>query len=142
MAHDASPAPPDLGPSRGPDRLSWPLVVGFGSLALLWPVVDVVGLGDALGRPATAVVVLAVVGLAWVLGAGLGGVPRPVATLTLAGATYGVLLLGLSLALGVRPSVDGRIAVAVAVAEIARSAGLGAVAGVLAGRIQRSRTGR
>lgn len=142
MSHESSTPDPVPDPRGTQPPLSWPLVVGFGSLALLWPLVDVVGLDEALGQPATALLVLAVVGLAWVLGAGLGRVPRPVATLTLAGVVYGVLLLGLSLALDVRPSVDGRIAAVVAIMEIARSAGLGALAGVLARQLQNSRARR
>jgi len=128
--------------TRRREPVSWPVVVGFGALALLWPLVDALGVADALGQPATALAVLAIVGLAWVLGAGFGRVPRPILTLTLAGVVYGVILVALSLLLDVRPAFDGRLGAAVAVVEIARSAGLGALAGLLAAALQRTLAAR
>ncbi|MBO3102553.1 hypothetical protein [Cellulomonas fengjieae] len=142
MAHD--PTHPDSVPTgtRRPERLSWPLVIGFGSLALLWPLVDALGLADSLGQPAAAFLVFAVVGAAWVLGVGFGRVPQPVVTLTLAGVVYGILLMAMSELLGDRPSIGGVLGGVVAVFEIARAAGLGALAGLLARSLQRSRAAR
>ena len=73
---------------------------------------------------------------------GEGTGPRPVLTLTLAGTVSGVVLLLLSLTLGTGPAVDGVVLLLVAVVEITRSTGLGALAGVVAAAIQDRRTRR
>jgi len=143
MAHDPTYTHPVPGPgTRRPERLSWPVVFGFGALALLWPLVDLVGLTDLLGQPATALLVLAVIGLAWVLGAGFGRVPQPVATLALAGVVSGLIGVATATLLGDRPALVGALGAVVAAFELARAAGLGALAGLVARSIQRSRAAR
>lgn len=123
-------------------HLSWAAVLGFGAMALLWPLLHLTGLADVIGEPATGIGTIVLVGLVWVLGAGLADVPRPVATLTLAGVVYGLLLLVLSATLGVRGDVGPLLLGFTAVIEIGRSAALGALAGLLARAIQRGRQPR
>ncbi|MFC0680086.1 hypothetical protein ACFFGH_19805 [Lysobacter korlensis] len=132
-------ASPDTGRGGEPRRLNWPATVGFGTLALLWPIVALTGLADALGPLASLVLVLTAIGLAWILGVGFGNVPRPVLTLTLAGGIAGSLLVISSQALGEWPEVSGGLMIAGAALEIGRSAALGALAGVLAMLLQRAR---
>ncbi len=126
------------GPPRGP--LSWPLITGLASLALLWPLADLTGLPDHLGQPLTAVLLLLVTALVWVLGVGLCRVPRPVLTLTLSGALSGAVLVAASVILGAGPKVPTALTVTAALLEILQATALGAVAGLLAATIQRTRT--
>lgn len=51
MAYRGSPTGPPGRPPREP--LSWPVVMGFGGLALLHPLAELSGVSDALGRAPT-----------------------------------------------------------------------------------------
>lgn len=129
-AHPAAP---------GPSRISWPAVIGFGALGLLWPVLRLVGLAALIGEPGTVLVALLGALAVWVLGAGLGDVPHPVATLTLAGAIVGVTFSASAVLLGEWPDHGPLRGLAAALIEVVRAAGLGALAGLAAAAIQRSR---
>ncbi|MGR6964025.1 hypothetical protein ACU610_06165 [Geodermatophilus sp. URMC 61] len=128
--------PPGPG-SREP--VSWPVVLGLGALALLFPLAELSGVTGILGAAPTALLLVGLVAVVWIGGIGLGRVPRPVLTATLAGVVFGVVLVALSRALGTGPDVDGASAVGVAAFEIGRSAALGALAGLLAAAVQRNR---
>jgi hypothetical protein len=139
------PGPGDTGLAGGPparEKLSWPVVLGLGALAGLWPLAELSGLRDLLGTAGTALLVLAVIARTWIGAVGFFGVPRPVLTLTLAGTVFGGVLVILSLALGLRPEVTGGLAVLVAVFEVARSTALGALAGLVASAVQQGRRPR
>lgn len=134
----------DLHPKGAPvpaarTRISWAAVLGFGALGLLWPLLALLGVDAILGGLTTALVALAVPAAVWVLGAGFGGVPRPIVTLTLAGLLFGILLSVSALLLGDWPDHGPAVAIAAGVIEISRSAGLGALAGLAAHGIQRAR---
>jgi hypothetical protein len=116
--------------------LSWPVVLGLGSLALLWPLAELTGLSDAIGQPAMAAVLFALVAIGWIGTVGFGRVPRPVLTLTAAGAVYGGILIVLSVAFGTHPDLGIVLVVGVALFEIVRSALLGSIAGLLARALQ------
>jgi hypothetical protein len=118
------------------------VVLGLGALALLFPLAELTGVADAMGEAPTALLLFAVVAVVWIGGIGLGRVPRPVLTSTLAGVAFGVVLVVLSLALGTGTDAGGALVVAVAAFEIGRSAALGALAGLVADAVQRSRRAR
>jgi hypothetical protein len=132
MAIRGSPA----GPRGRPEEVSWPVVLGLGSLALLLPLADLTGLRAVLGPAPSALLLFGVVTATWIGVVGLGRVPRPVLTLTLAGCVFGVVLVILSVALRTLPDVDGHLLVIGAAFEIARSTGLGALAGLIATALQ------
>lgn len=142
MAHDLPPTEPPGGPPGGPlggrgrPAVSWPLVAGLGGLALLWPLAELTGMVDALGASAAWLLVGGTVTVVWVGAVGLGRVPRPVLTLTLAGVVYGLVIVALALLLRLERIGVAPTAVGVAV-ELTRSTVHGAVAGLLAGVVQR-----
>lgn len=70
---------------------------------------------------------------------GFGRVPRPVLTLSSAGAVAGLVLVLLSVGLGMQIHDDVPVAVLGGVVEVARTAAVGAVAGLLASVVQRRR---
>jgi hypothetical protein len=125
-----------------PEKLSWPIVVGLGALAGLWPLAELSGLRGLLGTAGTALLVLGIIAVIWIGGVGFFGVPRPVLTLTLAGAVFGVVLVVLALIVGGGPEVTGALAVLVAAFEVGRSTAVGALAGLVAWAVQRSRRPR
>lgn len=132
-AHPAHPAHPDDDtPPTG--RLSWPTVLGLGSMALLWPLTGLLGLGSGLPR---ALTILGLTALVWVAVVGLGRVARPVLTLTLAGLTFGVVAAVVSALVG----LDGDRAAWTLVPALALDTFWGFVAGALAAAVQRARAG-
>ena len=136
MAGPGSPPGP-----QASEPVSWPVVLGLGALALLFPLAELTGASDALGAVPTALLLLGLVAAVWIGGVGLLGVPRPVLTLTLAGAVSGVVLVVLSVALGTR-SGGGGLAVLVGGFEVVRSTVLGTLAGLLAAAVQHTRSPR
>lgn len=138
----ANPHATGIGHAPAKSRLNWPIALGLGSLALLWPLVELTGVGDALGRPATPLAILAAVALTWVAVVGLGRVPRPVLTLTITGVTYGALVIVMGSVFGDRgEQVRGVVSVIAGVFELAQGAACGAVIGLVALAVQRLRGG-
>jgi hypothetical protein len=125
--------------------LHWPLIAGLGALALVRPLIRIVG--GQLGvdePPALAVVITVVISLVWVAVVGLTRVPRPVLTLALVGLVYAVLSMLLAAVLS--PVLDGRaqgpLANPVAIVPVLlTNAVWGLVAGVLALGVRRARGG-
>lgn len=134
---DLHPGPPP------PRRVSWPLVTGLGSLALLWPLTELTGVAGAVGRPAAVLLNVVFVAAVWVGCVGVGRVSRPVLTLTLAGTTYGLVLTVVGSVLELHPEGRGLAHALVAAAvEMVRCTVLGALAGGLALTVQRARDRR
>ncbi len=132
------PHPSHPKPSRRA-RISWAAVLGFGALGLIWPLLRLVGLDSLIGGLPTVLLSLLPVFAVWTLGAGFGGVPRPVLTLTLSGSLFGLVLTMSALALGEWPDHGLGLTLVAATIEIARTTGLGALAGLVAAAIQRAR---
>ncbi len=114
-------------------------MLGLGALALLLPLADLTGLRAALGAAPTVLLLFGVVLATWIGVVAFGRVPRPVLTLTLAGAAFGVVLVALSVTLRTLPDVDGVLVVLGALLEMVRSTVLGALAGLFAAAIQTRR---
>lgn len=122
--------------------VSWPLVLGLGALALLRPLARITGAVDALGTPTGPLLLTGLVTLVWIGVVGLGRVPRPVLTLTLAGLAYGVCIVPLSAVLStvLTGTLQGPLAMPIAVVPILVTNALwGALAGLLALAVQRLR---
>ena len=117
MAGPGSPPGP-----QASEPVSWPVVLGLGALALLFPLAELTGASDAIGAVPMALLLLGLVAAVLIGGVGLLRVPRPVLTLTLAGAVSGVVLVGAF--------------------EVVRSTVLGTLAGLLAAAVQHTRSPR
>lgn len=155
--HDRPDAPPQLASARSglPDhhspqspprrsQINWALVLGLGALALIRPLARINGLADAIGSPAGPVLLTVLVTLVWVAIVGLGGVARPVLTLTLTGLAYGLYVIPLSAVLSIvlEGTLAGPVAMPLAIIPLLLiNAAWGALAGVLALGVQAA-TGR
>ncbi|NUW38369.1 hypothetical protein HTZ77_44295 [Nonomuraea sp. SMC257] len=91
-----TPSAPDNRPESPLHSINWPLVLGLAAIAFVRPLFSIVGLSDALGKPATPIVLTVVISLAWILIVGLTRVRRPVLTPALAGAVYGLFAIATS----------------------------------------------
>lgn len=132
------PQPPTL-PAPVRDGISWPLVAGLASMALLWPLTGLTGIGGT-GAP-RALGIVALTAVVWIGVVGLGRVPRPVLTLTMTGLASGVVTLLVSTLFG-GVGLGGEGAAAwTAVPALAMDAGWGALAGVVALGVQKARGG-
>ncbi|MEZ4614763.1 MAG: hypothetical protein R2867_04495 [Caldilineaceae bacterium] len=78
------------------EQLHWPLIIGLGALALIRPLLNIVGLMDGLGRPFGPLLVTALISLAWLSIVVLSRVRRPFLTLVWTGIAYGVFAMLLS----------------------------------------------
>ncbi|WP_136045537.1 hypothetical protein [Microbacterium sp. K41] len=141
MSESPTPSQPPEIPGPRP-RLSWPAVMGFGILGLLWPLLRLIGLEAVVGGVTTVMVAFLATFVIWVLGAGFGHVPRPVLTLTLSGVLFALLLGATTVAIGDWPDHGIGLNLVAATIEIGRSAGFGALSGLVAESIQRARRRR
>lgn len=126
-------------------QLRWPLVVGLGALALVRPLMNIVGLMDRLGRPAAPLLVTLAISIVWIAVVGLSRVRQPVLTLVFAGIVYGVLSIVLSGILS--PILTGRLHGPLAtpfavIPSLAVNAIWGAITGAIARLVQQVRQRR
>ncbi|SEE73017.1 hypothetical protein [Ruania alba] len=119
---------------------------GLAALTLLWPLTSVTGLADAIGNPARALLLITLIGGAWIGVVGLGRVARPIATLTLTGLAAGVITLVASVVVTGLGAESGGLSGApafalplVAVEMVGSQTLLGALAGLVAAGVQRAR---
>jgi hypothetical protein len=123
-----------------------PLIVGLAVLALVRPLFSIVGLSDALGKPATPIILTAVISVLWILIVGLSRVRHPVLTLVFAGLGYAVFSLLLSAILSpiLHGELQGPLTNPFAIVSVlATNAIWGLITGALALALQRIRgTGR
>ncbi|RJT97043.1 hypothetical protein D6T65_15145 [Arthrobacter frigidicola] len=125
--------------------LHWPLILGLTALALIRPLFSIVGLSDALGKPATPLILTAAITAAWVLIVGLSRVSHPVLTLVAAGLAYALASIVLSGLLSpiLTGELQGPLAMPLAVIPVLITNALwGLISGGLALLLQRMRAGR
>lgn len=128
-------------------RLPWPLIVALSVVALIRPVMSIVGLMDQLGRPITPILATVGITIVWVAVVVLRRVEAPVATLVVTGVLYGVFAVVLSgvLSLALEGELQGPLATPGGfgvVATLAVNALWGTIAGVLARGVRELQHGR
>lgn len=91
---------------RPPQPLPWALVTALGAVALVRPVLSIVGAYDSgpLAKPVGPVLFTVVIAVAWVGTVVVLRIPRPVPTLTSTGAAHAVFAIALNLSL--QPFLD------------------------------------
>ena len=136
MTNERDPQRRPSDPLRPAATISWQLVIGLGSLGLLWPLTGLLGLTDLLGGAPRVFLLLGIIGGTWVGVVGMGRLARPIATLTLAGVLAGVFITLTAVILG---DASGGRSLMVAIWTIAWQSLFGVVAGALALAVQRVR---
>lgn len=89
------------------EQLHWPLIMGLGALALIRPLLSIVGLMDGLGRPFGPLLVTALISLAWLGIVLMSRVRRPFLTPVWTGIMYGIFAMLLSAILS--PILQGEL---------------------------------
>ncbi len=77
-------------------QTQWPLILGLAALALIRPIISMVGLSEAIGQPVASIAVTLLISLVWIAVVVRARVSRPVVTLTLTGLAYGVFAILIS----------------------------------------------
>ncbi|MEU9605144.1 hypothetical protein [Streptomyces sp. NPDC048057] len=86
--------------------LPWPLIGVLTLVALIRPLFSTAGLSEALGKPATPLVLTAAISLVWIGAVALRPVHDPLLTLVATGVTYAVAAVVLSAVLS--PILSGQ----------------------------------
>jgi hypothetical protein len=132
-------APGSAGEPRPRDEVNWPLVLGLGASAGLWPLGELTGLPELIGPNLAALLMVAVTTGFWISWVGFLRVPRPLVTLTLTGTVSGAVLVLLPAVLHLHSDVVVGTAVLGAIVDIGACTALGGLSGVLAWALQRTR---
>ncbi|WP_246132008.1 hypothetical protein [Paenibacillus hemerocallicola] len=74
----------------------WPLIAGLGALALIRPIMSMLGLSEQIGQPTASITATIIISLVWIAIVVVLRVKQPVVTLLLAGVAYGVFAIVLS----------------------------------------------
>lgn len=125
-AHSSPPAPP-----RRP--LPWLLIIGLASLSLLWPLTSQWQLGQGLPR---AALILSLTAVVWIGVVGVGRIPHPVLTLTLAGVLHGAIGMVVGWVIPGDGPGGSLSALWLMLPAVATSAGTGALLGLVALAVQ------
>ncbi|MFF0450437.1 hypothetical protein ACFYT4_29315 [Streptomyces sp. NPDC004609] len=97
----------DLSLTQRLRALNRPLVAVLTAVALVRPLMSTAGLSDALGKPATPLILTAVISLTWILTVGLRRDRDPLLTLVVTGLAYALAVTVLSAVLS--PILLGRL---------------------------------
>lgn len=123
--------------------LNWPLVLGLGALAMVRPLIRIIGdQADLDIPPAIPIALTLLITATWVAAAGFTRVREPVLTLVCAGLTYGVLAITISAIVSpiLSGELEGPLANPIAIVPVLIfNAGWGLVAGLLALAVRRVR---
>ncbi|MBE2998126.1 hypothetical protein IDM40_05310 [Nocardiopsis sp. HNM0947] len=131
----SQPLPPRPSQQGRPPGLPWALVLGLGALALVRPLLSIVGVTEAVGGAIVQPLVTVLITAVWVGTVVAVREPRPVATLVLTGLTYALASVVLSAVLSpvLSGELQGPLANPVALVPMAATNALwGLVAGLIA----------
>ncbi|WP_206314728.1 hypothetical protein [Streptomyces coryli] len=116
-------------------RPHWPLVAGLAAFALIRPLFSIAGWSDALGKPATPLILTAVISVVWIGVTARSRVREPVLQLVAAGIGYALAstLLAAVLSPILEGELQGPLTNPIALVMVClTNAAWGAVCGVLA----------
>ncbi|MFH8614622.1 hypothetical protein ACH4E8_06015 [Streptomyces sp. NPDC017979] len=123
--------------------LSWPLIGVLTLVALIRPLFSIAGLSEALGKPATPLILTAAISLVWIAAVGLRPVHDPLLTLGATGMAYAVAAVVLSAVLSpiLSGQLEGPLARPYAIVPMLLVNALwGAICGALAMALRRTRS--
>lgn len=121
-------------------ELHWPLIIGFGALALVYPYLQASGLLECGKAPAASFLVTAVISALWLVTVVYTRIRRPILTLSFSGIAYGLFSIVLNTILvplltGERVRSETRISTIAAV--LIAHALWGCALGIVALRLQK-----
>ncbi|MGN7381999.1 hypothetical protein [Paenibacillus sp. SAFN-117] len=123
-------------------RKPWLLILAMGALALIRPIMSMLGLLERIGQPTASIVVTIVITLIWISVVVFTRVRQPLVVLLLTGITYGVFAILISAILS--PVLTGQLQGPLSnpfavISVLVTNAFWGLLAGLLASALQRAR---
>ncbi|WP_144934974.1 hypothetical protein [Paenibacillus sp. 32O-W] len=123
-------------------RKPWLLILAMGALALIRPIMSMLGLLERIGQPTASIVVTIVITLIWISVVVFTRVRQPLVVLLLTGITYGVFAILISAILS--PILTGQLQGPLTnpfavISVLITNAIWGLLAGLLASALQRAR---
>lgn len=123
-------------------RKPWLLILAMGALALIRPIMSMLGLLERIGQPTASIVVTIVITLIWISVVVFTRVRQPLVVLLLTGITYGVFAILISAILS--PVLTGQLQGPLTnpfavISVLVTNAFWGLLAGLLASALQRAR---
>ena len=88
-------------------KREWLLIPGLAALALIRPIMSMLGLSRAIGQPFASIAVTLLISLVWLAVAVRARFSRPIVTLTLTGLVYGIFAVLISAVLS--PVLTGQL---------------------------------
>ena len=88
-------------------KREWLFIPGLAALALIRPILNMVGLSQVIGQPFTSIAVTLLISLVWLAVAVRARFSRPIVTLTLTGLVYGIFAVLISAVLS--PVLTGQL---------------------------------
>lgn len=123
-------------------RKPWLLILAMGALALIRPIMSMLGLLERIGQPTASIVVTIVITLIWISVVVFTRVRQPLVVLLLTGITYGVFAILISAILS--PVLTGQLQGPLTnpfavISVLVTNAIWGLLDGLLASALQRAR---
>ncbi len=121
----------------------WPLILGLSALAMVRPLMSILGWLEAIGQPTASIAVTLIISAVWLVVVLSLRVHRPLVTLTWVGVGYGFLAIILSAVLS--PLITGHLQGPITnpfavVSVLITNGGWGLLVGSLAALIRRGKT--
>lgn len=121
----------------------WPLILGLSALAMVRPLMSILGWLEAIGQPTASIAVTLIISAVWLVVVLSLRVHRPLVTLTWVGVGYGLLAIILSAVLS--PLITGHLQGPITnpfavVSVLITNGGWGLLVGSLAALIRRGKT--
>ena len=77
-------------------KLNWGLIATLSFIALIRPVMSMLGISEAIGKPVASITATIIISLVWIIAVVFRQEPQPIRTLIFVGIGYGILAIVIS----------------------------------------------
>lgn len=77
-------------------KSNWKLILTLSLIALVRPLMSILGISEAIGKPVASITATIVISMIWIITIVIRKEPRPLQTLTITGVCYGILAIIIS----------------------------------------------
>ncbi|MFS0658919.1 hypothetical protein AB1L07_08795 [Niallia alba] len=77
-------------------KLNWGVITTLSFIALIRPVMSMLGISEAIGKPVASITATIIISLVWIIAVVFRQEPQPIKTLIFVGIGYGILAIVIS----------------------------------------------
>lgn len=77
-------------------KLNWGVITTLSFIALIRPVMSMLGISEAIGKPVASITATIIISLVWIIAVVFRQEPQPIRTLIFVGIGYGILAIVIS----------------------------------------------